>query len=288
MSISPKRANSTPRDAVWAPRHEERRDRPDLVARMTREYRYQLKYVIDRPGDVDDVDRHVRGIGGIVPVACLLDAAGDRRRRASPKDELAAARGRGARLLRLAPPAHRTLRKPAGHVRRLIEAAEIQAKVAQLGRQITDDYRGRPLTVIGVLTGSVILVSDLIRSIDLPLRVGMIQASSYRGKATVPDKIVARRFAAARHPRPQRRSSSTTFSTRAAHSPRSSSTCARPSRAAFAARSCFGKSDAAKPDWEPDYFGFKIPDVFVVGYGLDYNDEHRSLPYVAALEEGDF
>ncbi len=40
--------------------------------------------------------------------------------------------------------------------------------------------------------------------------------------------------------------------------------------------------------WEPDYFGFKIPDVFVVGYGLDYNDEHRSLPYVAALEQADF
>jgi hypoxanthine phosphoribosyltransferase len=40
-------------------------------------------------------------------------------------------------------------------------------------------------------------------------------------------------------------------------------------------------------NWKPDYFGFQIPDVFVVGYGLDYNDEHRSLPYVAALEPTD-
>jgi 7-carboxy-7-deazaguanine synthase len=72
MSISPKRANSTPRDATWTPRHEARRDRPEVVARMTRAYRYQLKYVIDRPGDVDDVDRHVRGIGGIVPSRVFL------------------------------------------------------------------------------------------------------------------------------------------------------------------------------------------------------------------------
>ncbi len=72
MSISPKRSNSTPDDAKWAARHEERRDRPDLLARMTRAYRYQLKYVIDRPGDVDDVDRHIRRIGGIVPSRVFL------------------------------------------------------------------------------------------------------------------------------------------------------------------------------------------------------------------------
>ncbi len=61
MSISPKRANSTPTHAVWADRHEQLRDRAEIVARMTRDYRYQLKYVIDHPEDVDDVDRHVAG-----------------------------------------------------------------------------------------------------------------------------------------------------------------------------------------------------------------------------------
>lgn len=76
-------------------------------------------------------------------------------------------------------------------MKRLIEADQIQAKVAQLGRQITDDYRDRPLTIVGVLTGSMVLVSDLIRSIDLPLRVGMIQASSYRGKTTVADNLAS-------------------------------------------------------------------------------------------------
>jgi 7-carboxy-7-deazaguanine synthase len=72
MSISPKRANSTPAHMVWTARHEELRDRPDIVARMARHYRYQLKYVIDRPEDVDDVDRHVRGIGGITPDRVFL------------------------------------------------------------------------------------------------------------------------------------------------------------------------------------------------------------------------
>src|ERR1700722_4402714 len=78
----------------------------------------------------------------------------------------------------------RDTRERETRVRRLIEAADIQERGAQLGRRITDDYHGRPLTVIGVLTGSLVLVSDLIRSIELPLRVGMIRASSYAGRTT--------------------------------------------------------------------------------------------------------
>lgn len=72
MSISPKRPNSRPQHAAWARRHEERRDRPEIVARMTQDYRYQLKYVIDQPADVDDVDWHVRQIGGIAPGRVFL------------------------------------------------------------------------------------------------------------------------------------------------------------------------------------------------------------------------
>jgi 7-carboxy-7-deazaguanine synthase len=72
MSISPKRPNSTPHESSWVLRHEERRDRPDVVARMTRDYRYQLKYVIDRPDDIEDVEHHVRGIGGIAPSRVFL------------------------------------------------------------------------------------------------------------------------------------------------------------------------------------------------------------------------
>ncbi len=63
----------------------------------------------------------------------------------------------------------------------LIDEASINQAVEQLAMQITNDYASRPLTIIGVLTGSIIMLSDLIRKLDIPLRVGLLQASSYRG-----------------------------------------------------------------------------------------------------------
>jgi hypoxanthine phosphoribosyltransferase len=172
-------------------------------------------------------------------------------------------------------------------VKRLLDAAEIQARVAQLGRQISEDYRDRPLTVIGVLTGSVILVSDLIRSIDLPLRVGMIQASSYRGKVTRPEslsldlsfipEICGRHVLVVDDIFDTGRTLAAAIEQLQKSEP-----------ASIRGAVLLWKETCRETAWEPDYFGFKIPDVFVVGYGLDYNDEHRSLPYVAALEESDF
>src|SRR5665213_1109048 len=69
-------------------------------------------------------------------------------------------------------------------VRVILTETEIAAGVAQLARRISVDYEGRPLTVLGVLTGSLIFLSDLIRRLNLPLKVGLVQASSYRGLAT--------------------------------------------------------------------------------------------------------
>jgi hypoxanthine phosphoribosyltransferase len=171
-------------------------------------------------------------------------------------------------------------------VKRLIEADQIQAKVAQLGRQITDDYRDRPLTIVGVLTGSMVLVSDLIRSIDLPLRVGMIQASSYRGKTTVAENLALN---VGQLPDVRRRHVLVvddifdTGNTLAAVMRHLDSAQASSVRGAV----LLWKERSREGDWIPDYFGFKIPDVSVVGYGLDYNDEFRSLPFIAALDEGD-
>jgi 7-carboxy-7-deazaguanine synthase len=77
MSISPKRANSSPRDsnlhdAAWRTRHEARRDNSDVVVRFLRDYRYQLKYVIDRVEDVGDVDRHVGELGAATERVFLM------------------------------------------------------------------------------------------------------------------------------------------------------------------------------------------------------------------------
>ncbi|MBA4032022.1 MAG: hypoxanthine phosphoribosyltransferase, partial [Planctomyces sp.] len=66
----------------------------------------------------------------------------------------------------------------------LLTAAEIQQRVAELGREISAVYTGQPLTVVAVLTGSVILVADLMRTLSVPHQVVFVRASSYRGSAT--------------------------------------------------------------------------------------------------------
>src|SRR4029453_3785792 len=68
-------------------------------------------------------------------------------------------------------------------------ADRIQARVAELARQVAADYGERPLTIVGVLTGSLIFLADLMRHLELPVRIGLIQASSYRGTATTPGEL---------------------------------------------------------------------------------------------------
>lgn len=168
----------------------------------------------------------------------------------------------------------------------LIEATEIQKVVATLGRRIADEYQGEPLTVLGVLTGSIVFLADLIRTIDLPLRVGLIQASSYRGATTQPlelrinDSLV-----------PDIRDRAVllvddifdTGNTLASLI----ETIRRSSPRSVRSAVLLWKTGKAKVAIQPDYHCFQIPDRFVVGYGLDYNDDYRHLPFIAALEPKD-
>src|SRR5713101_4300314 len=66
----------------------------------------------------------------------------------------------------------------------LISADRIQERVGELAREIGGRFQGRPVTILGVLTGSLMFLADLVRRLDLPLRIGLIQASSYRGPVT--------------------------------------------------------------------------------------------------------
>jgi len=171
-------------------------------------------------------------------------------------------------------------------VRRLIDEARIHEAVTQLGREIASDYRNRPLTILGVLTGSIILLSDLVRRIDLPLRVGLIQASSYRGRATDPGELAVN---AELLPDISGRhvllvdDIFDTGKTMAALLKTIKKKQPRTVRSAV----LLWKKERTQVDVEPDYHCFKIPDAFVVGYGLDYNDEYRHLPYIAALDQDD-
>src|SRR5947208_11048610 len=74
----------------------------------------------------------------------------------------------------------------------LLESERIRDRVQELAREIAAAYDGRPVTVVGILTGCLIFMADLIRRIDLPLRVGFLTASSYRGESTSPGKLLIR------------------------------------------------------------------------------------------------
>lgn len=172
-------------------------------------------------------------------------------------------------------------------VKRLVEAHEIQAEVKRLAEQIEQDYAGRSLTILGVLTGSIIFLSDLIRRIDLPIRVGLIQATSYRGRTTEPGtlqlntemlpQIAGRDVLLVDDIYDTGQTLAALVRTLGEKQPTS-----------LRSAVLLWKEDRQTVDLVPDYYCFKIPDVFVVGYGLDYNDEYRHLPYIAHLEEADF
>jgi hypoxanthine phosphoribosyltransferase len=162
----------------------------------------------------------------------------------------------------------------------VLSAEQIQERVRELARQIAADYRDRPLTIVGVLTGSVIFLADLIRHLDLPLRIGVLQASSYRGDATTPGRL---HVAAEMLPDLRDRhvllldDILDTGRTLAHLLPSIGRLGALSVKVAVLLR----KQGRQQVPLEPDYCGFTIPDKFVVGYGLDHNDEYRHLPYIA-------
>ena len=169
-------------------------------------------------------------------------------------------------------------------VRCLITESEIESAVVQLGRRISDEYRGQPLTVIGILTGSIMLVTDLMRQIDVPHKLGLVHASSYRGQATtagglqvdlsdLPDLtnrhvlVIDDIF--------------DTGKTMEAILGR----VRQASLLSVKSVVLLWKKQRTEVALVPDYFAFEIPNEFVVGYGLDFNDEYRHLPYIGVIEE---
>ena len=178
------------------------------------------------------------------------------------------------------------LRPPPGIKRVLIEADELAARVRELGRQLTADYTDREPVLVGVLTGAVVFVADLMRAIDVPLQCEFMGVSSY-GTASRSSGIVKitadltvsienrdvlivediidtgrtisylRRNLGTRHPRSLR-------------------IC-----------TLLDKIERREVPVDLDYVGFTIPNEFVVGYGLDHAGLYRNLPYLAALDLGE-
>lgn len=168
----------------------------------------------------------------------------------------------------------------------LLTQEEVRDGVARMASEINACYGKRPVTIVGVLTGSVVLLADLIRLLEMPLRVGLVQAKSYRGASTVRseleikadslpdvsgcDVVIIDDIFDTGHTLDKLLEGFGAFGCSSV-------------RSAVLLRK-HGRCEVARA---PDFYAFEIPDEFVVGYGLDYDDEYRNLPHIAALEPHD-
>ena len=165
----------------------------------------------------------------------------------------------------------------------LITGEDIQAKIRELGDLITEDYRGRELLLVGVLKGAFVVMADLSRHIRLPLQFDFMAVSSY-GAATKTSGVV-RILKDLDHDIEGRDvllvedivDSGLTLAyllkNLRARRPRTLEVCA-----------LLRKPDVQRVELDIKYEGFVIPPEFVVGYGLDYSEKYRNLPYVATLK----
>lgn len=165
----------------------------------------------------------------------------------------------------------------------LIDDAQVQAKIRELGAQITADYAGKDLLLVGVLRGALLFIVDLARQIDLPLEMDFMAISSY-GAATETSGVV--RILKDLDTAIEGRDvlivediidSGLTLNYIVEHlrnrGPASIKICA-----------LLNKPSRRRVDVKIDYHGFDIPDEFVVGYGLDFQQRYRNVPFVGVLK----
>jgi hypoxanthine phosphoribosyltransferase len=168
----------------------------------------------------------------------------------------------------------------------LVPAEDLARRVRELGAEISRDYQGKDLVLIGVLKGAVFFLSDLMREIEVPCEVDFMAVSSY-GSATKSSGVV--RILKDLDAVIQDRDvlivedivdSGLTLQyllrNLAGRDPRSLEVCA-----------LLIKPERRKVELQARYVGFEIPDAFAIGYGLDHCERYRNLPFVAALKQRD-
>jgi len=180
-------------------------------------------------------------------------------------------------LVRRAPP---RLRKEIECV--LISRTQLHRRVRELARQIEHDFAGRDLVVVSLLNGTVMFLADLIRSLNLPLRLDFMGVSSY-GSGTVSRELVFtkelrldvrdRDVLLVDDILDTGKTLTTVIAKLQKLKPRQIKTCV-----------LLNKPARRVEHVEADYSGFEIPDLFVVGYGLDYAERYRNLPFVGVLK----
>lgn len=165
----------------------------------------------------------------------------------------------------------------------LFDEATILRRLDTLARKISAEYEGKDLTVVALLTGSVIFMADLLRRIPLPLQVDCLAVSSYHGtqsRGTVTFRQTPVADLAGRHVLilDDILDTGTTLRTVGDHFAGDASI--------LSVKSCvlLRKLIEQPRKAEADFVAFDIPNAFVVGYGLDYNERYRNLPLVGVLK----
>ncbi len=165
----------------------------------------------------------------------------------------------------------------------LISGDEIQDKIRELAKQVTEEYRGKDLLLVGVLKGAFVFMSDLARQIDLPVEFDFMAVSSY-GSATKSSGVVrilkdldyeisGRHVLLVEDIIDSGLTISYLLRYLEARGPASLEIC-----------SLFWKKGEQAVALDVKFPGFEIPPVFVVGYGLDYAEKYRNLPYIGILK----
>jgi hypoxanthine phosphoribosyltransferase len=166
----------------------------------------------------------------------------------------------------------------------LVSAEDLDRRVSELAREISRDYAGRNLVLVGVLKGAVFFLSDLMRRLDLPVEVDFMAVASY-GSATKSSGVVrilkdldasieGRDVLIVEDIVDSGLTLQYLLRNLAGRNPRSLEVCA-----------LLIKPERQKVELPTRYVGFEIPNRFAIGYGLDYGERYRNLPYVAALAE---
>ena len=167
----------------------------------------------------------------------------------------------------------------------LFDEEKLQARIRELGAQISRDYAGKDLTLLGVLKGSVFFLTDLARAIDLPVTIEFLGASSYQGGVETTGEVrittdVSKPLAG-KHVLVVEDIIDTGLTMKfllenlSARHPASIKLC-----------SLLEKPSRSRVQIPIDYKGFVIEDHFVVGYGLDYDEKYRNLPFIGVMKSG--
>ena len=163
----------------------------------------------------------------------------------------------------------------------LLEKDTIKKRIAEIASEINDDYQGKNPVIVGILKGAFVFMSDLIRNMDIPIEVDFLCIASYDGKNSsgvvrlsndLSINIEDRDVIVVEDIIDSGRTIGFILENLKTRKPRSCAVCA-----------LLNKRDDRVVDIPLTYVGFNIPSVFVVGYGLDYKNQYRNLPYIGVL-----